>query len=54
MQSSGPAFRPGTKFRPGWAFCGTRTNGAGLMLGSGKAMAMYCVLRARLSVVLEK
>ena len=54
MQSSGPADRPGSKFRPGQAFCGTRTESAGLMLGSGVVITMYYVLASGLRAVLER
>ena len=49
MHSLGPAARPGPKFRPGRAFCGIRTKGAGLMPGSGQAITVLCTgLRAML------
>ena len=54
MQSSGPAARPGPKFRPGRAFCGARTKSAGLMPGSGEAITMYYALAAGLRAVLER
>ena len=43
MQSSGPA-----------GLCGARSKSAGLMLGSGETISMYCALAARLHVVLER
>ena len=54
MQSSGPAARPGPKFRPGRAFCGSRTRSAGLMPGSGKAVTMHYALAAGLRAVLGR
>ena len=54
MQSSGPADRPGLKFRPGRAFCGTQTKSAGLMLDSGVAITMYYKLAAGLRAALER
>ena len=58
-QNSGPAARPGPKFKPDRAFCGAQINpaffatyhsgrgkSAGLMLGSGEAMTMYYALVA--------
>ena len=54
MQSSGPAAWPGPKFRPGRAFCGTRTTSAGFMLGSGEANSMYYALTAGLRAALER
>ena len=54
MQSSGPADRPGPKFRLGRAFCGARTKGAGFMPGSGEAITMHYTLAAGLGVVLER
>ena len=48
------AERPGSKFRPGRAFCGARTKSAGLMLGSGAVIIMYYVLAAGLRAVLER
>ena len=54
MQSSGPAAWPGSKFRPGRAFCGARDKGAGLMPGSGEAIAMYYALAAGLRAELER
>ena len=53
MQSPGLAARPGPKFEPGQAFCGTRTTSAGLMLGSGEAIIIYYALAAGLRAVLE-
>ena len=44
MQSSGPAARPGSKFRPGRAFCGARTTSAGLMPDSREAITIYYAL----------
>ena len=54
MQSSGPAARPGPKFRPGRAFCGAQTKSAGLMPGSGEAITMYYALAAGLRAVIER
>ena len=53
MQSSGPAARPGLKFRPGRAFCGARTTSAGLLLGSREAILIYYALAAGLRAVLK-
>ena len=52
MQSSGPIARPGLKFRPGRAFCGARTKGAGLMPGLGEAITIYYALAAGLHEML--
>ena len=54
MQCSGAVALPDSKFRPGWAFCGTRIKVAGLMLASGEAITMYYILAAGLHVVLER
>ena len=54
MQSSGPAARPGPKFRPGRAFCGARAKSAGLMPGSRDKITMYHALAAGLCAVLGR
>ena len=54
MQSSGPAARPGPKFRPGRAFCGARSKSVGLMPGSKKSITMYYALAAGLRALLER
>ena len=54
MQSSGPAARPGPKFKPVRAFCRARTKSAGLMPGSGQAITMYYALAAGLREALER
>ena len=41
------------KFRSGRAFCGARTNGAVLILGTGEAITLYYVLAAGLCAVLR-
>ena len=47
MQGSGPAAQPVSKFAHGWAFSGTRTISAGLILGPVEAITMhYPLLRA--------
>ena len=45
--------QPGSKFRPGRAFCGTRTKSAGLMLVAGLAITVYYVMAACLRAMLE-
>ena len=45
MQSSAPAAHPYPNFRPGRAFCGARTKGAGIMTGSEETITMYqCIM----------
>ena len=49
MQSSGPASRPGPKYRPGRASCGTRTSAR----AQGEAITMHFALTAKLRAALE-
>ena len=56
MQSSGTAAGPGSECRPFVVavFCGTRLEGAGLMLGPAEAITMFYALAAELCAVPDR
>ena len=54
MQNSDPAARPGSKNSGPAGVLRTLTNDAGLMLGTGEAITLFCVLAAGLRTVFER
>ena len=54
IQNLGQIAHPDPKFMSGHAFCGDRTGCAGLIQGSGKAIAMYYALAAEHRAVFDR